>query len=82
MESHNNESGRSGMGREITLEEFRAMDEKEKFVHVFAAVKAITHLEKASKVATTKLERARSIFGVYNFKKNMNAAREYYDNNT
>lgn len=70
---------KSDMGRHITLEEFRGMSEKEQFAHVFVAVKAITHLERAAKEATTILERSRSAFGAYNLKKNLDIGRGEYE---
>jgi hypothetical protein len=69
----------SGMGREISLGEFEAMTEKEKFAHVFIAVKAITHLEIAGEKATTVLEKTRSKFGAYNLKKNLEEGRRLYE---
>lgn len=69
----------SGKGREITLGEFWQMDERDQFAHVFVAVKAINHLEIASKEADTLLERGRSVFGAHNLKKNLEGAREIYD---
>lgn len=69
----------SGSGREITLDEFKQMDERDQFAYVFVAVKAINHLEIASKTADTLLERGRSVFGAHNLKKNLEGARDIYD---
>ncbi len=67
------------LGRHISIEEFKNMTEKEIFAHVFVAIKAITHLEVASKKADTILERSRSMFGAYNLKKNLDIGRQEYD---
>ncbi len=71
--------GRRDKGRHISLEDFENMPEKEKFAHVFIAIKAITHLEVAAKDSDTVLERTRSIFGVYNLKKNLDVGRKIYE---
>jgi len=67
------------LGSNISLNDFRAMSEKDQFAHVFIAIKAITHLERASKEADTVLERARSVFGVYNLKKNLEVGKKIHE---
>ena len=75
------ESG-PGLGSRLTVEEYNELSEVEKFAWARVGMGAVAHLEIASKEADTILERTRSVFGVYNLKKNFEVAKKVYERHT
>ncbi len=66
------------LGEKITLQQFKAMTEREQFANVRTSVEAITHLEKATHEAGDFEERMRSRFGADGLKKSVQEGRDYY----